>query len=295
MDTPESKLPPESAVEPSEPTPPAPEEIFAVAAPAPPEPYAKFPEDLRVPWSWLDVVVFLLFGVGSLVVIGQVTGVAVMILLGTTPAALEQVPQAKAVWLTLQQGLWSGAILLYLFATIRMRSDAPFWRTIGWRRFELPGVGRAQTYALYVLGGCVFSIAVQFASAIVGTKAKLPIEELFSNRASVLMLMAMAVLVAPLVEETIFRGYLYPVLARSFGIGGGVVATGVLFGLLHAPQLWGGWGQIGLLMTVGIVFTYVRARTGTVLAPYLLHLGYNGIIFVFVWIGTDGLRQLPGG
>jgi len=30
--------------------------------------------------------------------------------------------------------------------------------------------------------------------------------------------MAMAVLVAPLVEETVFRGYLYPLFAKSFGI-----------------------------------------------------------------------------
>ena len=53
-------------------------------------------------------------------------------------------------------------------------------------------------------------------------------------------------------------------IARSFGIGAGVVITGTLFGLLHAPQLWGGWGQICFLIVVGIIFTYVRAISRTV-------------------------------
>ena len=87
----------------------------------------------------------------------------------------------------------------------------------------------------------------------------------------------LGVLVAPLVEETIFRGFLYPVIARRLGIAAGVAITGTLFGLMHAAQLWGGWGQIALLILVGIVLTWVRARTGTVAASYFVHLGYNGL------------------
>jgi membrane protease YdiL (CAAX protease family) len=85
------------------------------------------------------------------------------------------------------------------------------------------------------------------------------------------------VLVAPLVEETVFRGFLYPVIARRLGIAAGVAITGTLFGLMHAAQLWGGWGQIALLILVGVVLTWVRARTGTVAASYFVHLGYNGL------------------
>jgi len=35
-----------------------------------------------------------------------------------------------------------------------------------------------------------------------------------------------------------------------------------------------------MLITVGIIFTLARARAGTVLASYLLHLGYNSMIAV---------------
>ena len=107
------------------------------------------------------------------------------------------------------------------------------------------------------------------------------------------LLLAVGILPAPAVEETIFRGYLYPVLARTLGVEGGVLTTGLLFGMMHAHQLWGGWVQIALLVFVGIVLTYARARTGTVLTSWLLHLGYNTFLFVGFVISTGGLRHLP--
>jgi membrane protease YdiL (CAAX protease family) len=134
---------------------------------------------------------------------------------------------------------------------------------------------------------------VEVASVPFQPKTKLPIEALFHNRTGVLWLMAVGILLAPAVEETIFRGYLYPVLARTLGVEGGVLATGLLFGLMHAHQLWGGWAQIALLVFVGIVLTYARARTGTVLTSWLLHLGYNTFLFAGFFISTGGLRHLP--
>jgi membrane protease YdiL (CAAX protease family) len=104
-----------------------------------------------------------------------------------------------------------------------------------------------------------------------------------------------AVTLAPVLEETIFRGYIYPVVARSLGVGTSIIVTGTLFGILHAQQLWPAWGQIALLIIVGIVFTYARSRAGTVVASYLMHLGYNGFLFVGYLIASHELHNLPGG
>ena len=103
------------------------------------------------------------------------------------------------------------------------------------------------------------------------------------------------VTVAPLVEETIFRGYIYPGLARSWGIPASVIVTGTLFGLMHAPQLWGGWLQIALLILVGIAFTYARAATRTVVTSYLLHVSYNSFLFLTFLIGSHWLRPMHPG
>jgi len=68
---------------------------------------------------------------------------------------------------------------------------------------------------------------------------------------------------APLVEETMFRGFLYPIVARRFGVGAGVIVTGVLFD--HARRSnCGRVGQIGLLIGVGILLTWC-VRDGTVI------------------------------
>ena len=135
-------------------------------------------------------------------------------------------------------------------------------------------------------------------------------QELFKSRSGAMLLMAMAVLVAPLVEETVFRGYLYPLFAGKFsgiasflgidaaqalrfGTATAIFITGVLFGLMHAPQLGWTWGLVSLLSFVGVIFTFARARTGTVVASFLLHLGYNSMIAVTSFIATKGFTHLP--
>jgi membrane protease YdiL (CAAX protease family) len=105
--------------------------------------------------------------------------------------------------------------------------------------------------------------------------------------------MLVAVLLAPAVEEMIFRGYIYPVIARSWGIASGVIVTGVLFGGLHAQQLWGGPWQIASIVVVGIVLTLVRAKTGSVLASFVVHTSYNSFQVLLILVTTHGLRHMP--
>jgi uncharacterized protein len=186
-------------------------------------------------------------------------------------------------------------LLGYLTAQIRGSFGAPFWRTIGWHTLEPGQVPRALRYFGFVAGGFLIAALVQLASIAFASKAKVPMQELFRDRRTAILLLLMAVFVAPVIEETIFRGYIYPVVARSWGMVTGVLATGILFGLLHAPQLWGGWVQIALLVIVGIVFTYVRAAVRTVLASYLLHVSYNFFVSFSFLLGSHWLRLISPG
>jgi CAAX protease family protein len=269
-----------------------PAEGAGVSEPAiPPEPFAQYPEDLRAPWRWSDLLVFLLFGVSSYMVL-SVFLVLGFHMNGVTLEQLRKPGPFASLFVVCDTALISAAAMAYLFLTTRIRFRAPFWRTLGWRPFG-NRIPRVLAVASCVVGGGLFAEVIALASAVVGKKGKLPIENFFQDRASTLLLMAFGILVAPLVEETLFRGYLYPLIARSFGIGAGVLITGSLFGLFHSMQLWGGWGQIALLVLVGIVFTYVRAATRTVLASYLLHVSYNTFIFVALFLATSGFRHFP--
>jgi membrane protease YdiL (CAAX protease family) len=247
------------------------------------------PDDLRVPWGWGNLLLFVLmyFIIGFLVVLGLAA-------FGVRPTDLQKLSAKNGVALALSQVLLSLAMLGYLAAEMRYHFGLPFWRALGWRPLKTGGKPRAYLYGRYVLGGFMFSVLIQLASATIGTKEKLPIENLFQERHTALLFLLIAVTLAPVLEETIFRGYIYPVIARSLGVWTSIVVTGTLFGMLHAQQLWPAWGQIALLIVVGIVFTYVRSKTGTVVASFLMHVGYNGFLFVGFLIASRGLHNLTG-
>ena len=69
----------------------------------------------------------------------------------------------------------------------------------------------------------MLALVVSFVGGFFNSKETLPIEELLKARVSMLLFAVLGVLVAPLVEETIFRGFLYPVIARRVGIAAGIV------------------------------------------------------------------------
>ena len=262
---------------------PAPQTFDATPVPpGAPRFRAVISDDLRVPWGWLEVALFVILGViASVVITWGMAQVAVRFFGANSNDVFgETMSTAKSVVVLVSQAMLDGLAILYLYLMLAARTDAPFWPSIGWREMRR-GAGKIRDSALqFLAGGAVLAIVVSFAGGFLNSKATLPIEELLKARVSILLFGILGVLVAPLVEETIFRGFLYPVIARRLGVAAGVAVTGTLFGLMHAAQLWGGWGQIALLILVGVVLTWVRARTGTVAASYFVHLGYNGLQLV---------------
>jgi membrane protease YdiL (CAAX protease family) len=256
-------------------------------------PRRTLPEDLRVSWSWPHFVVFIFFAVSSFFLVQ--TALILYYAPHRTMAAkdLERYLLNKPQFLFGSNLLWYAAIFLFLYVTLGVLRGQPFWRSLGWKKLKSNlSTGKANPWA-YFFSGCGLAVFVFAVSSQVHTDDKMPIQEILKNRSSAMLLMAMAVFVAPLVEETVFRGYLYPLFAKSFGILPGILLTGVLFGLMHGAQLAWTWGIVALLIVVGIIFTFARAYTGTVVASFLLHLGYNSMIAVATIIGTHGFTKIP--
>jgi membrane protease YdiL (CAAX protease family) len=96
---------------------------------------------------------------------------------------------------------------------------------------------------------------------------------------SVLETLIVAVGLVPVVEEWFFRGVLQQGLVASMGAVGGVLVTALFFALGHgagmSPQAWG--ALVAQTLVLGVTFGYARHRTGSLLAPILLHIGVNGI------------------
>jgi membrane protease YdiL (CAAX protease family) len=213
------------------------------------------PEDLRISWSWPHLLLAIGFFFVSQLVVG-------LLLLGyySIDHHLSQAQIQKLVespkFLVATTVIWSGLMFLFLYITLAVLRDLPFWRSLGWKKFSAlstPGKGRPW---MYFVAGCGLSIFVAVGSSRIKDVEHIPIQEIFKSPSGAMLLMSMAVFVAPLFEETLFRGYLYPVLTRivssiaqfagiesqaalRFGIGCSIALTGGLFGLTHAPQL--GW------------------------------------------------------
>ena len=250
------------------------------------------PTDLRVSWSWPHLIVFLFFSFASLLVVQLGFVFYVSAHNHISAQQVELLFRAKPQFLVGTNLLWYALLFLFLYVTLAVLRGSPFWSSLGWQRLDTTLTSGKGGPWMYFLSGCGLAIFVALASSHIKTE-HVPIEELFKNRSGALLLMAMAIFVAPLVEETVFRGYLYPLFAKSLGVFPGILITGVLFGLMHGAQLGWTWGLVTLLIFVGVIFTVARAWTGTVVASFLLHLGYNSMIALTSIIATRGFQHMP--
>jgi membrane protease YdiL (CAAX protease family) len=256
---------------------------------------SKIPPDLRVSWGWKDVALFVFVYLGAIIFLGIVAALAAAGIQHIDLKTLSKTPTNLYIGLTiLAQTGASVVAMLYFFLLARVRQAGDFWPALSWR--PLNGTHTEfGTVVKYLFGGVALAAAASATSLFVKQTGHTPIEEMFKARASILMLMAFGILVAPLVEETIFRGFLYPVAARSFGIVPGVLFTGILFGASHISNLGSAYGQIAVLVGVGIVLTWIRARSGSAFASFLVHIAYNSTLLAASFIGTHGFRDFPAG
>ena len=160
-----------------------------------------------------------------------------------------------------------------LYLIVSFRHGEPFWSSLGWTL-------RFKGAVASVAAGPVLAVAASLLGVALRTPAAPnPIQEMIRDRGSLMIVVSFGVLVAPFFEELFFRGFLFPLLARSWGPGLGIVATAIPFGLLHGAQNHWIWQQIALITLAGVVFGYVRHRTGSTAAAFLIHASFNATEF----------------
>ncbi len=193
------------------------------------------------------------------------------------------VAQQHPLLLVLGQGLAYLAVFAFMVLLVR-HAGRPFWQEVRWNWPANPWA--------YLIGGVGLALGLQLIGRLLPMPRELPIDRFFRTPVEAWVLAAFGLLVAPLMEELFFRGFLYPVLARRLGVVASVVLTGLGFGLIHASQLGKAWAPVLIVFLVGVVLTLVRAVTKSVAAGVLMHFAYNGTIFGLMFVLTGGFRHL---
>ncbi len=180
-------------------------------------------------------------------------------------------------------GIWAG--LLFLLVEGKYRT--PFWSAIRWNWAKA-------NWGMLAIGAVTF-IVLQSIGSLLPMPKETPFDKLFKNPRDAYLLAIMAVTLGPIVEELFFRGFLYPVLAKRWGVVWGVFLSALPFALLHLPQYGYAWGIILVVFGVGVVCGIVRAVTGSVAASFFVHVGFNGIQMLIAILFTHGFTRTPKG
>ncbi len=86
------------------------------------------------------------------------------------------------------------------------------------------------------------------------------------------------VVIGPFIEEVFFRGLFYTTLKKSIGTFQAMLATSILFSLLHM-------NPIGFLPIFGLalLFTTLYEKTGSLLVSFFAHMLHNGFLIYLIF------------
>lgn len=96
-----------------------------------------------------------------------------------------------------------------------------------------------------------------------------------ANADRLLLLLTVAV-AAPIVEEILFRGLLYPALRERWGVAGGALLSGAIFAAVH-PTIPTGFLPLALL---GVAFALMTEWRGSLLPGIVMHGLHNGFVIL---------------
>jgi CAAX protease family protein len=221
----------------------------------------------KADWSIAEVVIAL----GAVFGIYNAVGLSIILAAGSDSARLIYGYIVYALVL---------CPLISLSAFIILRRSGRGWKELGIRwnkkgRTIIAGLvgGLVALFASYAIYFIVVILFQLFAGRPPGTPESQNLQNL-SGPALVLAVFV-TVILAPIFEETFFRGLFYPALRRRLGVPLGIILSAFVFGALHFEAL-----SLLSLIAVGAIFAYLYERTESLFAPMITHAFYNGVVIL---------------
>jgi CAAX protease family protein len=172
-----------------------------------------------------------------------------------------------------------GLVAAWMFVT-RMRRR-PFWRSLGWGWIP-------QFKLVHAIGLALLMIGVGVAAEHTLPHKETDLEKFLKMGPEVrIMVAALAVVTAPLIEEIVYRGVIYSTVESLMGKVAAVTFVTLLFALVHAPQYWGSVAALTAILSLSFVLTLLRAWTGKLLPCFATHLVYNSVQALALLVASE--------
>ncbi len=221
-----------------------------------------------VPWTIRDIFGALL----SVVLI-----LVIAILLGQIwPQSMINIDPGVIVTL----GTLALLIPIWYYTTFKYKTS---WTTLGLRPFpiSLIGFGIVLLMIFYLLNGVYAALLNGF-----GLRIQPEITPLFESSPYPIILILGGTLVAPIVEELLFRGFIFTGLYHRLGWKRAMIISSALFAIVHITPT-----SFLPIFILGSLFAYLYHVSGSILPGILLHTFINGLAFAATYmIYTQGLQ-----
>lgn len=174
--------------------------------------------------------------------------------------------------------------LAIAWAAVTRFGQLPFRAAVGWSWSERmgPWTSALLAVALLLLGGAIIKFY--------GETETFLDRVIKSSLAAKIAVAFLAAVTAPLVEELVYRGILYPALQRAIGMISAVLVVSAVFAVVHFAQYKENPAVFVAICILSLSLTLVRATTGKLLPCYFIHFVFNAIQAVVLLVFNDPLQ-----
>ena len=150
----------------------------------------------------------------------------------------------------------------------------PVWRDGAWTI--------AGAIAYFVITSVIMTIALQLLPFVDSGQAQETGFAQASTQLELVMAFITLVVMAPIAEEVLFRGYLLGKLRKYASLWVSILITSVLFGIVHFQ-----W-NVGIdVFALSIVLCLLKVYSGSLWPSILLHMLKNGLAFYLLFINPS--------
>jgi membrane protease YdiL (CAAX protease family) len=234
------------------------------------------------PYRWLDL---------------PLIGLVFLVFAGLTAAngGTEEIPLDKKYTpaVLIASIMFQFMIMGMVVAFVGWRVKITEWLGLRWRLWPLAIPIAIGTLFLmwFFMGALAFSGWNKWLEESLGIESMQEAVKVFQEVKDPVVIILMAVtaaIVAPMAEEVVFRGYLYPAAKRFCGPAGGIIFSSLVFAAAHGHVV-----ALVPLFVLAVVLCLLYEFTGSIWACMSVHFLFNAATVTIQLLVRSGIIQMP--